>query len=142
MAPTFGRIPFALVARTSQGYAYAIQLVGFCLWMYSGPEYRFDSADVEQAIDLMKDAMASSVIILTLREFTPREIEYLDAMLVDDGSSQTSDISRRMGISMTNAANLRRRFIAFGAIRGVRMGRVEFDIPLLRDFLLENARRF
>ena len=132
----------ALAARASQGYAYAIQLVGFYLWMYGGPEHRFGAADVEQAVDLMKDAMANSVIIPTLRELTPREVEYLDAMLPDEGSSQTSDIARRMGISMTNAANLRRRLIAFGAIREVRMGRVEFDIPLLRDFLLENARRY
>ena len=129
-------------ARASQGYAYAIQLVGFYLWMYGAPDYRFAVADVDQAVNLMKDAMANSVIIPTLRELTPREIEYLDAMAPDDGPSQTSDIARRMGISMTNAANLRRCLIAFGAIREVRMGRVEFDIPLLRDFLLENVRRY
>lgn len=110
--------------------------------MYCRPEYSFDAADVRQAINLMKDAMASSVIIPTLCELTPREIEYLDAMKQDDGPSQTSEIARRMGISMTNAANLRRRLIAFGAIREVRMGRVEFDIPLPRDFLLENVRRY
>ena len=131
-----------LAARASQGYAYAIQLVGFYLWMCGAPDYSFDVTDVEQAVVLMKDAMANSVIIPTLRELTPREIEYLDAMLVDEGVSQTSEIAQRMGIGMTNASNLRRRLIEFGAIREVRMGCVEFDIPLLRDFLRENTRRY
>ena len=132
----------ARAAQATQGYAYAIQLIGFYLWMYGGPDYHFDMDSVGQAIDLMKDAMANSVIIPTLRELTPREIEYLDAMAPDEGPSQTSDIARRMGVSMTNASNLRRRLIAFGAIREVRLGRVEFDIPLLRDFLRENVRRY
>ena len=132
----------ARAAHATQGFAYAIQLIGFYLWMFGAPDFSFGMADVEQAITLMKDAMASSVIIPTLRELTPREVEYLDAMAPDDAPSQTSEIARRMGISMTNASNLRRRLIAFGAIREVRMGRVEFDIPLLRDFLREDVRRY
>ena len=47
-----------------------------------------------------------------------------------------SDVARRMGISMTNASNLRRRLIEFRIISEVRMGLVEFEMPMLRECLL------
>ncbi|MDO4796639.1 MAG: helix-turn-helix domain-containing protein [Coriobacteriales bacterium] len=75
------------------------------------------------------------MFIPTLRELRPREIEYLYAMLQDEGPSSTSEIARRMGISMTNASNLRRRLIEHGVIREVRMGQVEFEMPLLDEYL-------
>jgi Mn-dependent DtxR family transcriptional regulator len=57
------------------------------------------------------------------------------AMAQDDGPSSTSDIAHRMGISMTNASNLRRRLITRGVIGEVRLGQVGFELPMLREFL-------
>ena len=48
---------------------------------------------------------------------------------------QTSAIARRMGISMSNASNLRRRLIERGAITELRHGVVDFDVPMTREYL-------
>lgn len=44
-------------------------------------------------------------------------------------------MAKRLGVSMTNASNVRRRLIEQGLIREVRMGLVDFDMPLLKEYL-------
>ena len=56
-------------------------------------------------------------------------------MAKDEGPSVTSEIARRMGISMTNASNLRRRLIDRGIIKNMRMGLVSFDTPVIERYL-------
>ena len=58
-------------------------------------------------------------------------------MAQDEDVNSTSEIARRMGIGMSNASNLRRRLIEHGVISEVRMGQVEFEMPLLNPYLQE-----
>jgi hypothetical protein len=44
-------------------------------------------------------------------------------------------VAQRMGISMTNASNLRRRLIDRGLIAEVSYGVVDFVMPVMRDYL-------
>lgn len=126
-------------AEATQGFAFAIQLVGYYLWRLAPDAEEFGMADVERAIQRAAREMEESVIIPTLRELRPREIQYLRAMAQDDGASSTGEVAKRMGIGMTNASNLRRRLIEHGAIRELRMGWVGFEMPLLREYLLEHG---
>lgn len=125
----------AMVAEATGGFAFAIQLIGYYLWREGSTSECFTVAHVQQAIQDARREMERSVFIPTLRELRPREIEYLCAMLQDTGPSSTSEVARRMGISMTNASNLRRRLIEHGVIREVRMGQVEFEMPLIDEYL-------
>lgn len=125
----------ALAASASGGFAFAIQLIGYYLWRQGSATSPLQTADVQQAIDQAKQEMERSIFAPTLRELRPREVEYLCAMLKDTGPSSTSSIAHRMGVSMTNASNLRRRLIEHGVIREVRMGLVEFEMPLIDEYL-------
>lgn len=122
-------------AEATRGFAFAIQLVGYYLWRQGDRSAPLREEDVAKAVGLAMREMERSVFIPTLRELRPREHEYLAAMAQDDGPSVTSDVARRMGIGMSNASNLRRRLIEHGVIREVRMGLVEFEMPLLREYL-------
>ena len=125
----------ALAAEATQGFAFAIQLIGYYLWRQGTSDQQIRVEDVEKAIASSQREMERSVFVPTLRELRPREEQYLVAMAKDNGPSSTSDIAKRMGIGMTNASNLRRRLIEFGVIFEVRMGLVDFEMPLLRDYL-------
>lgn len=129
----------AKAAAATKGFAFAIQLVGYYLWRVSSPEGVMGLEDAERAIDLARGEMERSVFAPTLQELRPREVEYLKAMAKDDGPSATSDIARRMGIGMTNASNLRKRLIEHGVISDLRMGVVDIEIPMLREWLREEA---
>lgn len=125
----------SLCAEATGGYAYAIQVVGYYLWRNTPPDRDFLPDDTELAIKMMLREMERSVFIPTLHDLRLREEEYLRAMAQDDRASSTSDVAKRMGISMTNASNLRRRLIEQGTITEIRMGTVDFDMPLLKDYL-------
>ena len=60
-------------------------------------------------------------------------------MAKDEGPSVTSEIARRMGISMTNASNLRRRLIDRGIIKNMWMGLVSFDTPVIERYLKDHS---
>lgn len=125
----------AAAAEATQGFAFAIQLVGYYLWRQGDAATPLTTADVSQAVRLAEREMERSVFVPTLRELRPREQEYLAAMAQDRGPSATSEIAQRMDIGMSNASNLRRRLIEHGVIREVRMGQVEFEMPLLKEYL-------
>lgn len=124
-----------IVAEATGGFAYAIQLAGYYLWRSHTGEGPISADNARAVLPKMRYEMERSVFIPTLQELTLRELEYLEAMAVDEGTSSTSEVARRMGVSLTNASNIRRRLCEYGLIRDVRMGTVAFDMPLLRDHL-------
>lgn len=125
-----------MAAEAAGGFAFAIQLVGYYLWRQGEGAGRLEPRDAERAIELARREMERSVFAPTIRELRPREAQYLQAMAEDEGPSTTSDIARRVGISMTNASNIRRRLIEHGIISEVRMGLVEFEMPMLKEYLI------
>ena len=122
----------------ARGFPYAMQLLGYGAWRYTGEGESITREAVERAIRRSAQEMENAVIRPTLRECTARELEYLQAMTVDEGPSVTGDIAQRMGIGMTNASNVRRRLIDRGVIRSERMGLVAFDMPVLEAYLREH----
>lgn len=125
----------AVAADATKGFAFAIQLVGYYLWRQGSGGEKIKAVDATRAIELARREMSRSVFSPTLRELSPREQQYLQAMVLDSGPSSTSEVARRMGISMTNASNIRRRLIEHGVISEVRMGLVEFEMPMLKEYL-------
>ena len=123
---------------TSQGFPFAMQLVGFGAWKYAGESGCITCEHMERSIRRTAQEMEHSVILPTLRECSTREVEYLTVMAQADGPCVTSDIARKMGISMTNASNIRRRLIDRGIIIDLKMGLVEFDMPIIKTYLRDH----
>ena len=135
---TIGEDALDLAVKAAEGFPFAMQLIGYSAWRYAKDEKELTRAHVEKAIRRSYQEMEHSVVQPTLRECSQREVEYLAAMAADEGPSITSDIAARMGISMTNASNLRRRLIDRGVIKDLRMGLVDFDMPAFKTYLREH----
>ena len=118
-----------------KGFPYAMQLIGYHAWRYAGECEDITLANVEKSIVRCAQEMEYTIVKPTLRECSPREFEYLKMMAQNEGPCATSEIAHRMGISMTNAANVRRRLIDRGIIKGQKMGYVVFDMPIVEDYL-------
>ena len=125
----------AVAVEAAHGLAFAVQLVGYYLWRVCGADETIDVRDAEEAASISRRELVNSIVEPTLSELTQRELEYVTAMAQDAGPSSTSDVAARMGISMTNASNLRRRLITYGIIVDRRMGVVDFELPLMREYL-------
>ena len=125
----------AFATKATKGFPFAIQLVGYYMWRLSHGRDVITLEDAQEAVRQADEGIISSIIVPTVQELTQREQEYLMAMAQDDGPSSTSEIAHRMGISMTNASNLRRRLREHGVIKDVRMGVVDFEMPSMRQYL-------
>lgn len=79
--------------------------------------------------------MASNVHGPALRDLAPKKLEYLQAMLADDGPSATADIEQRLGASHGYQSVYRDRLIEDELIRPAGRGSVEFALPYLRETL-------
>lgn len=124
-----------MAAEATQGFAFAIQLVGYYLWRVGYFHEVITVEDAQEAVRLAQRELLNAIVEPTLHELTRRELEYLEAMAVDDGPLATSVIAQRMGISMTNASNLRRRLIDRGVVAEVSYGVVDFVMPVMREYL-------
>ncbi|WP_350453837.1 AAA family ATPase [Slackia heliotrinireducens] len=129
----------ALAARGAGGFAFLIQLIGYHMWRQHPNEERVTLEDVENALALAKHDMERMVLEPTVRSLTPREMDYLLAMTQDGSVSQVSSIAERMGVAPNNASKVRKRLVERGIIGPRGRGRVAFEVPMLKEYLLERA---
>ena len=122
-------------AQATQGFAYAIQLVGFLLWREGRAHDTITMEDARRAVARADDEMFHAIVEPTLSELSSRELDFLKAMAEGDGPVPTSEVARRMGVSVTNASNLRRRLADRGIVASPRFGEVDFIMPVMREYL-------
>lgn len=70
-----------------------------------------------------------------VNSLSERELEFLTAMAEGEGPHRVSDIAGLMGISENNATKIRARLIEQEIIGARRRGFVDFDMPMIRDYL-------
>lgn len=126
------------VVAATDGFAYMMQLVGYRAWMAAGERSEVSLADARNGARLAHDDFISGVIRKTCQELSDGDLAFLEAMLPDGGeASSMSDIARRMGKTPSYARVYRARLLEQGVIAQERRGYVRFDMPLLREFLME-----
>ncbi len=120
------------------GFAYMMQLVGFRTWIEAGEENRIELHHAERGAWAAKQDFENGVIKKTVQELSDGDIAFLEAMLPDgDGPSAMSDIAERMGKTPNYARVYKTRLTEQGIISASRRGLVEFEMPLLREYLVE-----
>ena len=133
--------PEALDVASTQtgGYAFLIQLMGYYLWRQHPARREITTRDAQVALTQARRELERAVFRPTLTELSARERAYVEAMARCGSPSSTADVARLMGITKTNAANVRRRLIDCGIIASHGRGFVEFEIPLLREYVASKA---
>lgn len=119
----------------SQGYPYLIQLVGARAWTHAGTADTIEIGDIEQIrTDVIRE-MVKNVHRPALRDISGRKLDYLNAMLEDEGPSRVADIAARMGEDRRYQSVYRERLIHDELIHPAGRGRVEYALPYLREAL-------
>lgn len=126
-----------LAVKASSGFPYMMQLVGFHTWESSEDGGAIDADAVARGIEVAGYDMRDGVYRSTLRDLSAKDIDFLQAMLEDEGESRMADVARRMGVSSSYASQYRLRLIDQGVIGERGRGRVWFDIPGFDSYLRE-----
>ncbi|MDR1186048.1 MAG: hypothetical protein LBK95_01100 [Bifidobacteriaceae bacterium] len=122
-------------AAATLGYPYLLQLVGYYLLEYAGDDAVISASTVTLALSAARSALADTVFLPSLHPLSPRDRAFLEAMAQDDGFSDIAGVQRRLGVSASSAQQTRARLIAHGPIASVGRGRLEIQIPYLREYL-------
>ena len=124
-------------ASYTKGFPFLIQLVGYHTWRQS-PECKVVTiADVDSGIESSEEYMARMILDTTVSELSEIDLAFLLTMLPDEAESKMSDITNRMGITTNLAGQYRLRLIKQGVIEEYGRGRVQFAMPLLKDYLIK-----
>jgi predicted transcriptional regulator len=81
--------------------------------------------------------MNARILQTSYQDLSPMDRRFLHAMTQDKGPSNVSDIARRLGKSSSYVSQYRKRLIEQGVIGPRGTGLVDFELPLMREFLLE-----
>jgi len=128
----------ALAAAATEGYPFLIQLIGYHLWRQSPGSHELNLTDAKQAVELAQGDMDRMILDTTLQELSPKDLLFLRAMARDDGESSMRDVATRMHATPNLAGKYRTRLLEQGLIAEAGYGRVRFELPWLRRYLLEH----
>ncbi len=117
-----------------QGFPFMIQLLGYALWNTSTSE-TFSIEHVGKAAELAEADLRHRVLDATLRELSDADVDFLCAMLPDEGPSSTTDIAKRTGKSSAHISTYKKRLLEAGVIEETVRHKLYFSLPGFRAYL-------
>jgi hypothetical protein len=127
-------------AKSTGGFPFLIQLVGYHIWRQSPERKKISEQDVSDGIRVAKDDMNRMILETTVLDLSERDLDFLMAMTEDEDVSKVREIALRMNASSALVGKYRSRLLMQGVIAGAGQGRVRFELPLLREYLIEHYR--
>lgn len=121
----------------TDGYPYLVQLAGYHVFKLAAETGTVSTEDVIVGLERARHHMGTNVLQSALYSLSGSDREYLLRMAEDDGPSSTGTITARIRTSAKQASRCRRRLIDAGVIEPSGHGRVDFAVPLMREFLQE-----
>lgn len=129
-------------AAATGGYPFLIQLVGYHTWRLANrqPGQAVTDAVLTEALDAARRRLGSTVLAPAVNGLSDVDKTFLLMMADDDeGPSRMADIAARLGESNQYAGVYRRRLIDAAMIQAAGLGRVDFTVPYMREWLREHA---
>lgn len=130
------------LAEATGGYPYLIQLVGYYVWQRARIHHDDNpvvtSQDVSEGVSIAMSRFHEAVHEPAISGLGSAAVDYLLAMAMDSGPSSAKDLAERLGRSTKSLSSVRRQLIQRQVIQSVRRGYVDFAIPFMREYLLEN----
>ncbi|HIZ45857.1 MAG TPA: hypothetical protein IAA19_02405 [Candidatus Olsenella pullistercoris] len=119
------------------GFAYLIQLVGYFTWMEAEDSQTIALDHAGQGVSAARDDFRRGVLEATYREMSAGDRAFARSMLPDNHGSKLADVARRMDRTTSYASTYKRRLLKQGIIGERAGGTLDFDVPILREFLAE-----
>jgi hypothetical protein len=123
------------VVKSTHGYPYLMQLIGFYIMRYSKDSKVIEKNNAELAVISAKRDLVGSVFEPCLKPLSVKDKVFLKAMAIDKNASRTVDIQTRMKVSAAYLQQYRSRLIEAGVIISDTRGSVEFAVPYLGEYL-------
>ena len=120
------------------GFPFLIQLVGYHVWRQHPDAPTITIADAQEGVTYAQADMETMIFAATIRELSDTDRDFLNAMLPDPDVSRMSDIAERMGVTTNYANQYRARLIEQGIVGTRGRGKLGFDMPMLRDYLIRH----
>lgn len=118
------------------GFPFMMQLVGYRSWDVSLGSCEITVKDVQRGVALAQGDLAQRVLEPAFYELSDGDLAFLRAMLEDQDVSSVADIAQRMGVASNYASQYRARLVEQGIIGARGRGKVAFDMPHFKGFLL------
>ena len=122
----------------TKGFPFLIQLVGYNIWRQSPENECISLSDVAHGIESAEEHMERMVLDTTISELSEKDLEFLLAMLPDNAESKISELTTRLGWTANLSSQYRLRLIRQGIIEEYGRGRVQFAMPLLKNYLAKS----
>ena len=87
-----------------------------------------------------RNKLFADVHYLVYRELSDMDQQFLLAMSEDVIDSKISDLRERLGKTSGVVSKYRERLMDIGLIKSEKYGTVQFDLPYMREFLLEKKK--
>ena len=136
---TIGAATAQLAARSTGGYPFLIQLVGYHAWRQHPNRKEISADDVSFGSEAAARRVGSLVFEPALNDLSAVDRTFLLAMATDNGPSKMADIANRMNADSNYTSQYRLRLIAAGLIEPSGHGHVTFTLPQLREWLRHHA---
>jgi hypothetical protein len=120
------------------GFPFLIQLIGYYAWQQTDGKKKIATHDIENALLVSEEKMDRMILDSTIKEISKGDLEFLLAMLPDEGESSIAEIRSRLNISSASVAQYRLRLIRLGIIEPYGRGKVQFQMPLLKKYLMKH----
>ena len=122
-------------AEETQGSPYLLQLIGHNIALRAPNGEELTEESLQSAFTAARLDFENDVCGTTLAALSEKDVEFLEAMALDEGPSAIADVADRMGVTKDYAQKYRRRLIDAGVIEAAGRGRVSFAVPYLADYL-------
>lgn len=119
----------------TEGWPYLTQLVGDQAWELAADSDTITRAHILAARSEVQDILGIQIIEPTLSDLSAREREYLYAMSFDDGPSDNRTVAGRMGVTDSNASNIRQRLFTEGLVEAPVRGSAGMSLPGMKEYL-------
>ncbi|MCI8425432.1 MAG: ATP-binding protein [Adlercreutzia sp.] len=116
------------MARSTKGYSFAYQVVGYCRWKYgSGSSY------LEQSKLYLEDYAYTKI----WAELSGKDRKVLHGIATAE-SGKVKDVREKLGMGSNELSPYRDRLIKRGLIDGSNFGHLDFTLPFFDQFIIEN----
>lgn len=136
---TFAPDALALAVRSTAGYPYMLQLVGYHAWNEAPPaadgRRTITAPQIRSTVAEAERQLARSVMLDVDRRLSPQDRAFLLAMAHDNGSSRMRDLASRLHQGPQYVNMYRVRLLESGLITQTGRGRVDFAFPGHRAML-------
>lgn len=121
------------------GFPFMCQLVGYRMWNASRGEDVITEENVEVGVRLAQSELRRQIFDATFNELSDGDVDFLRAMLVDDGETDSSALAGRLGRSSGHVSAYKKRLLESGIIEEGLRGKLRFSLPGFREYLKEVA---